>query len=314
MDKVCLHDPPPENSTKAALIAGCRGFTLIELSMVLVIIGLLVGGVLVGQDLIKAAQVRATVTQLERYNTAANMFQAKYNALPGDISDPAASSFGFQPRGTLPGQGDGNGVLQARDANNNLSGNVTTGEIAMFWVDLSTAGYINDTFNTATATATKPSSSNQALYFPAAAIGQGNYIYIWSGWSNVQAPLTNVNLFGLALVSGVSTQYSNIGATNGLTVQQGYSIDTKIDDGQPMTGKVQAMYNNGGCEWANIAGYGAGTMSCNFSQANCSAASATSSSCMDNGNSGGAQMNYSTSKNTGNLNCALSFQMQGAAR
>ena len=42
-----------------------RGFTLIELSIVLVIIGLIVGGVLVGQDLIRAAQVRATISQIE---------------------------------------------------------------------------------------------------------------------------------------------------------------------------------------------------------------------------------------------------------
>lgn len=42
------------------------GFTLIELSIVLVIIGLIVGGVLVGRDLIKAAEVRAQVSQIEK--------------------------------------------------------------------------------------------------------------------------------------------------------------------------------------------------------------------------------------------------------
>jgi prepilin-type N-terminal cleavage/methylation domain-containing protein len=46
------------------------GFTLIEMSIVLVIIGLIVGGVLVGQDLIRAAYIRAQITQIEKFNTA----------------------------------------------------------------------------------------------------------------------------------------------------------------------------------------------------------------------------------------------------
>ena len=47
-----------------------RGFTLIELSIVLVIIGLIVGGILVGQDLINAAAIRAQIAQVEKYQTA----------------------------------------------------------------------------------------------------------------------------------------------------------------------------------------------------------------------------------------------------
>ncbi len=47
-----------------------HGFTLIELSIVLVIIGLIIGGVLVGKDLIKAAEIRATISQINKYNHA----------------------------------------------------------------------------------------------------------------------------------------------------------------------------------------------------------------------------------------------------
>src|ERR1700691_4838931 len=92
--------------------ASQSGFTLIELSIVLVIIGLVVGGVLVGQDLIRAAEVRATISQIEKYNTAARTFYGKYGYLPGDIKDPDASNFGFQARGTHEGQGDGNGIIE----------------------------------------------------------------------------------------------------------------------------------------------------------------------------------------------------------
>jgi type II secretory pathway pseudopilin PulG len=89
------------------------GFTLIELSIMLVIIGLIIGGVLVGQSLISAATVRAQITQIEKYNTAANTFYGKYGYLPGDIPDPTASSFGFASRGVNAGEGDGNGVIES---------------------------------------------------------------------------------------------------------------------------------------------------------------------------------------------------------
>src|SRR5450432_676842 len=99
----------------AASRAAESGFTLIELSIVLVIIGLIIGGVLVGQDLIKAAAIRATIQQIEGYNTSVHTFQTKYNAIPGDISAQAASNFGMTGGLLLSGTeglGDGNGILE----------------------------------------------------------------------------------------------------------------------------------------------------------------------------------------------------------
>ena len=74
------------------------GFTLIELSIVLVIIGLLAGGVLVGRDLIAAAALRSQITQIEKYNAAANTFRAKYGFLPGDLPANQAAALGFATR------------------------------------------------------------------------------------------------------------------------------------------------------------------------------------------------------------------------
>lgn len=111
------------------------GFTLIEMSIVLVIIGLIVGGVLVGQSLIAAAGIRATITQIEKYNQAANTFTGKYGYLPGDIKDPGASMFGFLPRGSQPGQGNGDGVIAGFWSPASLTyGSVQTGEPTTFWV------------------------------------------------------------------------------------------------------------------------------------------------------------------------------------
>src|ERR1039458_6521771 len=100
--------------SKSALTAG---FTLIEISIVLVIIGLIIGGILVGQDLINAAAIRAQIAQIEKYNTAVRTFQTKFNALPGDMNATTATAFGFAARGTFAGQGDGNGLIEGVVAN-----------------------------------------------------------------------------------------------------------------------------------------------------------------------------------------------------
>lgn len=94
-----------------------NGFTLIELSIVLVIIGLIVGSVLVGQDLIRASEIRATITQIERYQTVTNTFRGKFNALPGDMNAAVAATFGFTSRGQYAGEGDGNGTIEGIAAN-----------------------------------------------------------------------------------------------------------------------------------------------------------------------------------------------------
>ena len=64
--------------------AETAGFTLVELSIVLVIIGLLIGGILVAQSMIGTAKIQSTVRQLQQYDTAVVNFETKYNQLPGD--------------------------------------------------------------------------------------------------------------------------------------------------------------------------------------------------------------------------------------
>src|SRR4051812_44105300 len=112
------------------------GFTLIELSIVLVIIGLVVGGVLVGQDLIKSAGIRSQISQLEKYDTAIQTFRTKYNALPGDIPAAAAARFGMQARSGAAFHGDGDGTLESCSSFSSIAG-FSGCETVLFWRDLS---------------------------------------------------------------------------------------------------------------------------------------------------------------------------------
>ena len=66
------------------------GFSLVELSIVLVILGLLTGGILAGQSLIRAAELRSVATESQRYMAALNSFRDKYFALPGDMANATA--------------------------------------------------------------------------------------------------------------------------------------------------------------------------------------------------------------------------------
>lgn len=88
------------------------GFTLIEIAIVLVIIGLLLGGVLKGQELINSAKVKNLANDMRAIQTAVFAFQDKYKALPGDYLKATAET-------TFTGStfsGDGNGVIAATEA------------------------------------------------------------------------------------------------------------------------------------------------------------------------------------------------------
>ncbi|MHB1075143.1 prepilin-type N-terminal cleavage/methylation domain-containing protein [Thiobacillus sp.] len=103
------------------------GFTLIEIAIVLVIIGLLLGGILKGQELITSARVRNIISQLDGTKAAFYAFQDRYRALPGDFSKATTQIQGASQ------DGDGNGVIAGTEA------------IAA-WDHLSHAGFINGNY------------------------------------------------------------------------------------------------------------------------------------------------------------------------
>jgi prepilin-type N-terminal cleavage/methylation domain-containing protein len=278
-----------------------QGFTLIEISIVLVIIGLLVGGVLAGKEMISAAQVRSQLTQLERYNAGVVTFREKYNALPGDMPQTIATQYNFVypigGRSGGAGRGDGNGIIQGLCYNsgyNNSGAGCIGGEQAFFWEDLTVNTHlIEGSFTTATDAPTGYAGTDPSLYMPRGKLN-GSNVFITISTSNA----TGVNLIN-STFSGFYWVLENISATQDqlaivnpqILVKQAQMLDLKIDDGLPTSGIVQAIYV---------------PASSSTLYAVPNASPATASSCYDSGT-----LKYAVSINNGNnATCALTIQGQ----
>ena len=200
------------------------GFTLVELSIVLVILGLLVGGVLSGQSLIRASELRAVINEQTRYITAANAFRDKYFALPGDM----ANATSFWGSSTSNGNGD-NTIPYGGGAAN------ATAEMFQFWNMLALAGLIEGKY-TGLAGAAGGTDNVLGSNVPKSKLGNAG----WGMWT-----LGNYGGDG----STYAVDYGNmlgIGAyqSNGwpfavaFKPEDVWNIDKKMDDGMPGTGKV----------------------------------------------------------------------------
>ncbi len=215
-----------------------KGFTLIEISLVLVIIGLITGGILVAQDLIKTAGTNATITQLQKYNAAVTLFDTKYGGIPGDLPFATANNYNLNPpAGPLTAGGDGNGLIQSSGADTAYF----LGEPVLFWSELSAANLIDGTYgssaNTSGAmTADITSAARANTYMPPARLGHGNSISVAStGRENCFL----ISGFGSGKITAATGIYSP--QANTLTPQEAYNIDTKTDDGLPGSGTIQAI-------------------------------------------------------------------------
>lgn len=197
-----------------------QGFTLVELAIVMVIIGLLIGGILKGQELIANAKISGTVTQLKGLDAAMNTFQDKYNALPGDMVDAATRLPNCGTGTCVNGLGGGTiaGVLAAPAAVGN--------EQVLAFIHMSAADLISGIEPNGAA----PVNFGQAL--PTVKAGGGMWLgYGTPGNTNAQANRHYAVLNGTVADVGATT-----GALSPTTAAQ---IDRKLDDGQPKSGNFQ---------------------------------------------------------------------------
>jgi prepilin-type N-terminal cleavage/methylation domain-containing protein len=207
------------------------GFTLIELSIVLVIIGLIVGGVLVGRDMIRQAEIRSMISDIERYITATNTFRIKYNCLPGDCPSATqwwgtvGSDCTIQGTGTQTADGNGDGMA------------TTWCESFRFWQQLSNAEMIKEKL-TGVAGGGGVDDAIAGTNVPRLAPSVGISATIGGATGTiVGTPGYYDGYYGNTFDIGKDT--GNYTSAAFLRPSELKNIDTKMDDGNPGTGVVR---------------------------------------------------------------------------
>ena len=190
------------------------GFTLIELAIVLVIIGLLLGGVLKGQELINSAKVKNMATDFKNIQVYIYGYQDKFKALPGD--DRAASTHLNGGTNATTGGTPGNALIEGL-----YSSETATEESALFWQHVRLAGL-----------AAGPTDVTASGYYPTNA--DGGRIGIQSV-SNLVA----VTPISAGTPTGLSGSYAI--CSEGVLGKFAKQLDTTLDDGVGNTGSMRIV-------------------------------------------------------------------------
>lgn len=208
-----------------------KGFTLLELSIVLVIISLIIGGIIQGQQIIENSKIARITSEVNEIKAAFNNFKIKYNAIPGDM-DNASSIWATAENG------DGNGsVVKYYD---------DYGEELLFWRHMSLAGvypgnykgsYPDDGSGYINIGIQQPGSkfrgnATYSYYNPSDVPDLGLSVFTKSG--NV------LELGGCPAISVWSTKFRF--CSNGImSGQQAENLDKKMDDGVASTGYMMGV-------------------------------------------------------------------------
>jgi prepilin-type N-terminal cleavage/methylation domain-containing protein len=178
------------------------GFTLVEIAIVLVIIGLLLGGILKGQEMIAQARIKNAINDFNGISVAVTSYQDRYRALPGD--DPNATT-----RWTTqaPASGNGNGIVAGLYNDATL-----TTESHLFWQHLRIAGFVPG-LTTGTAAGQPPQNS----------VG---------GIIGVETAVAGTNGLGFT---------SLIVCSSNLPDKVAIAVDTQADDGISGSGQIRAQ-------------------------------------------------------------------------
>ena len=212
-----------------------------EISIVLIIIGLLLGGILIGRDLIHIAQLHKMISQQDQFKVAVMVFKNKYNCMPGDCANAdqfLGSACGNNTTDPDTGcNGDGSGYID-------ISG-YALGEHLKFWMHLSQANLVAGNFSgrgtasfygpAAVINTNVPAAVLAGLGWNGVISGEASYI---AGYSDI--PVKNWG-FSYSGANPVGGEHIFLNGDPPLSRADAYFIDSKIDDGLPDTGSVRGL-------------------------------------------------------------------------
>jgi len=248
-------------------------FSLIELSIVLIIIGLLIAGVTGGASLIKSSELRAAISEARGWSTAVNGFYNQFNAFPGDYNNVIGSTTGAA--------GNNNSQINAYTVATNLSGVASSTALCYLttanaggcayednvaWTQMKNAGIIDtnvvsnpaNSFSNTPATWSVALNATYGITNPQSKIKSSGWLFDYGINGSVTGTNQNgqnvVILASTASIPGATNTYVNASATvaGAITPADALSIDTKVDDGKYNTGRVQGI--NPGAAYTATAG------------------------------------------------------------
>ena len=211
-----------------------QGFTLVELSIVLIIIGFLIAGIAAGSSMIKSAEINSVITDFQRNQSAYNNFIGRYSQAPGDFNNGSAIW------GT-------NCATTATNCNGNANGIIDSAtEVQAAWKQMALAGMISSSIAIVPNTA---AAATPGTNVPLSKVLGAGYDLVNGGTSvngfarGLWGATTNSNIVllgkpGAGNSTGVNAQLLNSSA---YSAENAYSIDTKVDDGNPTTGTIRSI-------------------------------------------------------------------------
>lgn len=219
-----------------------HAFSLVELSIVLVILGLLTGGVLAGQSLIRAAELRSLTTDYMKFHTAIYSFRDRYFALPGDMANATkfwgvAAGDGKSANAPCKTTKTTDGKTCDGDDNGQISCNwvgCSFYEMNRGWQHLANAGLIEGNYVGAPA----PSYFESGVNVPASRIAAG------SMWDMIYFASDTGSTTGFASKEGHKMRIQGGTSSYYLTPSEAWNVDLKLDDGRPNLGSVVSLKGN----------------------------------------------------------------------
>ena len=220
-------------------------FTLVEVAIVLVIIGLLIGGVLQGKAMLEQARLQSVLRDLGKYRDAYAQFVTVYGCKPGDMGAAGASVCVNKASDKWAGvtDGDGNGYIGGPyKADTTLT---NTAEIYAAWQQLAAAGLMEGKYTGAAGT-----GATLGVNVPASQVTGAGYVLVSQDPVNAATSAKSPNYFygdygsairpGAFIIFGAANTTANGGLTDGelLSPIDAYSVDRKADDGLPAVGTV----------------------------------------------------------------------------
>lgn len=222
-------------------------YTLLELATVVAIIGLLIGGVMTGREVIQQSKIQRTVNSMSQIQQAVTGFVDQYNGYPGDLKNAAT---------VLPAPAGGPAVING-NGNNTIEGNVAcgfggpsspdcgdfVGERAQFFFHLSLTGLLPGFYD--------PTSTLPGVGYPSIPLHPNNGMFVSGAWPATANNGTNMVNFSQYAVDPMYL-YLGVCNTAGLTdssfndcavftPEESSAIDRTLDDGNPLSGKLLAQ-------------------------------------------------------------------------